>query len=134
MSTHPTAPSPRRFPGGRPRAIHAPHGARSFEVSWPGPEPSITHAIPHSVLRGYCPCAGCQGHSGEIRYQAGGNEDLRDIEAVGRYALGLKWGDGHGTGIYSFEFLWRLGEFVRFHGPEGAIEVGLLPRDPSASA
>jgi len=128
------AAPPRQFPGGRPRNIQAPHGARSLEVTWPGPEPAIRHPIPHSILRGYCPCAGCQGHSGEIRYHAGGNEELREIEPVGRYALAIKWGDGHSTGIYSFELLWRMGELVRYHGTEAAIELGLLPRGPSASA
>jgi DUF971 family protein len=63
---------------------------------------------PHEVLRGFCPCASCQGHSGEIRFVEGGNLELADIGEVGNYALRLTWGDGHGSGIYSFRYLRAL--------------------------
>ena len=33
---------------------------------------------------------------------------LRGYEIVGGYALQPAWGDGHGTGIYSYPFLRRL--------------------------
>lgn len=64
---------------------------------------------PTPYLRGYCPCARCQGHSGsepewqpiERRRQI----EVVDIEQVGSYALSITWGDGHDTGIYSFEKL-----------------------------
>jgi DUF971 family protein len=63
---------------------------------------------PHEVLRGFCPCAECQGHSGGVRYREGGDLDLEGIDEVGNYALRLTWGDGHSTGIYSFRFLRAL--------------------------
>jgi DUF971 family protein len=126
---HPAAPHavPRVYPTGlRPKNVRAPHGATAFELTWETGGEKLKHSIGHRVLRGYCPCAGCQGHSGEVRFQQG-NEDLREIEPIGRYALGLKWGDGHATGIYSFELLWRLGELVRCHGEEGTVNLGVLP-------
>lgn len=68
------------------------------------------------LLRRACPCASCQGepdamgrvirpnaHIGEQGY------NLRRMEQVGGYALQLFWGDGHSTGIYSFDYLKRLG-------------------------
>jgi len=59
----------------RPTAIKAPHGARVFEVTWADGQHM---SYPHEILRGYCPCAGCQGHSGAIRFQEGGNLELED--------------------------------------------------------
>ena len=69
---------------------------------------------PHELLRGYCPCAQCQGHSGPIRFIAAGageppeRLELSDLGEVGNYALRLTWGDGHSTGLYSFQYLRRL--------------------------
>lgn len=66
--------------------------------------------IPHALLRGFCPCAECQGHDGPIRYVEGGSLELASIEEVGQYAVQLVWADGHHTGIYSFRHLRRLCE------------------------
>jgi len=35
---------------------------------------------------------------------------LTRLEAVGSYGLQPVWGDGHATGIYTFEYLKRLGQ------------------------
>jgi DUF971 family protein len=64
----------------------------------------------YARLRGYCPCAMCQGHTAEeIRYQppAAPVEPLK-IEPVGNYAVSFLWSDGHATGIYRFDFLREL--------------------------
>jgi DUF971 family protein len=50
------------------------------------------------------------------------------VSPVGNYALALAWGDGHDTGIYSFEFLWRLGALLAEHGEAGLIALHTLPR------
>lgn len=66
-------------------------------------------AYPTPYLRGYCPCARCQGHSGdrakwqEITTRA--QVAVLNVEPVGNYALMISWGDGHDTGIYSFQKL-----------------------------
>lgn len=62
---------------------------------------------PFAYLRGWCPCAECQGHGGERRF-VHGDSDLLRIIAVGRYALTPVWGDGHETGIYSYAYLREL--------------------------
>jgi DUF971 family protein len=54
--------------------------------------------------------------------------ELREIEQVGNYALGLTWADGHKTGIYSFRFLRALGDMLDAQGPEGLKSMGELPR------
>jgi DUF971 family protein len=96
-----------------PKLIKAPHGALVFSVTWSDGSQSV---IPHSVLRGYCPCASCQGHSGTVKYIPGCNLELMSIERVGNYALSLGWGDGHDSGIYTFEYLRDLGRRVELEG------------------
>ena len=127
MSGHPSPPPPGHPPGARTRAtgVKAPHGARALEVSWADGHRS---RLPHEILRGYCPCAGCQGHSGAIQFQEGGNLELRELEQVGNYALGLTWGDNHNSGIYSFRFLRALGDLVDAQGAEAVKGIGTLPR------
>ena len=67
-------------------------------------------------LRRACPCAVCGGEPDvlgnidrpEVTYTAQ-SFDLRGYQLIGGYALQPTWGDGHGTGLYSFAFLKRLG-------------------------
>ena len=49
----------------KPVAIRSPRGGRTTEIDWADGHKGV---YPHAMLRGYCPCAGCQGHSGEIRF------------------------------------------------------------------
>ena len=65
---------------------------------------------PFAYLRGWCPCATCQGHGNERRYVHGGSTELKSIGVVGNYALSLGWGDGHDTGIYAYRYLRQLCE------------------------
>lgn len=68
------------------------------------------------ALRQGCPCAGCGGEpdvmgnidAPEVVYTPESFE-LRAWHLVGGYALQPTWGDGHGTGLYSFAYLRRLG-------------------------
>ena len=112
----------------RPSGIRAPHGADVFEVSWPD---GVHDRLPHRLLRGFCPCAGCQGHSGTVRFvepAAGPALEIREVQKVGQYALSLKWGDSHSTGIYSFEFLHRLGRWIEALGAAELEAQAILPR------
>ena len=61
----------------------------------------------YDYLRGYCPCAGCQGHhslSVQFKRPAASVTPLA-IEPVGNYAVAFQWSDAHATGIYRFDFL-----------------------------
>jgi DUF971 family protein len=79
----------------------------ALRLSW-----SDGHAaeFPYSYLRGYCPCAACQGHHAlRIVYrQPDPDVTLRSIAPVGHYGLSLVFSDGHGTGIYRHDFLRRI--------------------------
>lgn len=61
----------------------------------------------YDYLRGYCPCAGCQGHSvSEIEFKPPPKPvRATTIEPVGNYAISILWSDSHATGIYRFDFL-----------------------------
>jgi len=68
-------------------------------------------------LRRACPCAGCGGEPdvlGNISRPHVTYSDasfaLKGFGIVGGYALQPTWGDGHNTGIYSFQYLRRLAE------------------------
>lgn len=88
-----------------PIEVRAPRGAEVMEIVF---EDGHVGVYPHEVLRGFCPCAVCQGHQGPIRFVSGGNTELTDLGEIGDYALRLTWGDGHSTGIYTFRFLREL--------------------------
>lgn len=85
--------------------LRAPNGSSVMQIDWADGHKSV---YPHEVLRGFCPCAHCQGHQGPIKFVPGGNTDLTDIEEIGNYAVRLSWGDSHGFGIYSFQYLRQL--------------------------
>lgn len=61
----------------------------------------------YGYLRGYCPCAACQGHSGLkiVFHPPPAPVEPLSIRPVGNYAISFHWSDGHGTGIYRFDFL-----------------------------
>ena len=59
-------------------------------------------------LRGYCPCALCQGHGAQTRFIDVPDASLVAIQPVGNYAIEIHWQDGHSTGIYTFDYLRSL--------------------------
>ena len=92
-----------------PVEMRAPKGGTTLEITW---SDGATSRYRHAILRGFCPCAHCQGHQGPVGWAAAATDaDLAilDIEEVGNYAVRLVFADGHSTGIYSFRFLRDLG-------------------------
>jgi len=67
-------------------------------------------------LRDECPCVNCKGESVlfesyipiKTPFKAVGFYEIGSIEAVGNYAISIKWKDGHDTGIYSWDILRNL--------------------------
>lgn len=84
---------------------------RQLRISWSDGHESVN---PYEELRRACPCAWCSGEGGQK-----GNVDattafteqqttLYELQPVGRYGLTPVWGDGHHTGIYTYERLRAL--------------------------
>lgn len=96
-----------------PIAIAAPQGAAWFEITWQGGQ---KQRLPNAIVRGYCPCASCQGHVGPISFVPGRDSELLELNPVGNYGLRLLWGDRHETGIYTFRFLKQLADLYAEHG------------------
>ena len=92
------------MPGPVPIEIRAPRGASSVEIRW---DDGQSTRYTNRLLRGLCPCANCQGHSGKTRFADGDHSELRDIQEVGDYALRFTWPDCT-TGLYTFEYLRRI--------------------------
>jgi len=67
--------------------------------------------LPCEYLRVFSPSAEVQGHGpGQGVLQVGKEEvNIDKIEPVGNYAVCLHFDDEHNTGIYSWEYLHRLG-------------------------
>ena len=63
-------------------------------------------------LRVYSPSAEVRGHGrGQEVLQTGKEHvGIDAIEPVGRYAVRLRFDDGHSSGLYSFSELYRLGQ------------------------
>ncbi|MDL1893501.1 DUF971 domain-containing protein [Sphingobacteriales bacterium CHB3] len=65
-------------------------------------------------LRMHCPCATCLHEREENRRQGlfslpiANQTELRSLELSGRNAIVVTWGDGHKTGIYTWEYLRTL--------------------------
>ena len=115
-------------PRTRCKAVRSPRGAKTTEIDWGDGHKGI---YPHEILRGYCPCAGCQGHSGSISFIEPTSDlqmELDQIEPVGNYALRLQWFDGHGSGLYSYTYLRALCQCDECRPPEVKDDRGELPR------
>jgi len=79
----------------------------------------------YDYLRGWCPCAGCQGHTFlKIRYQPpAAPVTAESIKPVGNYAISIAFSDGHGTGIYRYDFLREICPCPSCGGVPGSVET-----------
>lgn len=66
--------------------------------------------LPAELLRVYSPSAEVQGHSPEQAILQTGKRTvgLNDITPVGRYSLKLHFDDGHDSGLFTWEYLYRM--------------------------
>lgn len=67
--------------------------------------------MPTEYLRVYSQSAEAVGHGpGQETLQTGKEQvTITDIRPVGNYAIALTFSDGHDTGIYSWDLLYKLG-------------------------
>ena len=107
-------------------------GETALSITW---EDGIRHEIPSRTLRMNCPCATCRELRGDGSHaapltakksslrivEASSDEETRleKIWAIGGYALGIAWGDGHTDGIFTYRLLRQLGSALS----EGASAI-----------
>jgi DUF971 family protein len=111
----------RALPHGRELARFSPMRLEPKSIEQIGSELAIQWSdesetfLPLRFLRTACPCAACGGEPdvmGEVVRPSVSYTDqsfeLRGWNMVGGYALQPEWGDGHNTGLYTYQYLRRI--------------------------
>ncbi|NUZ05766.1 gamma-butyrobetaine hydroxylase-like domain-containing protein [Piscinibacter koreensis] len=97
---------PARSP--QPTAITVHQRSRVLEVGF---DDGATYRIPFELMRIYSPSAEVQGHGPGQEVLQTGKRDVvvTDLQQVGNYAIQPTFSDGHSTGLFTWEYLHRLG-------------------------
>ncbi len=93
----------------RPTDIKLHQVSRILEIAF---DDGTSFRLPCEFLRVYSPSAEVRGHGpGQETLQTGKEDvNITAIEPVGLYALKLTFTDGHDTGLYSWDYLYELGQ------------------------
>ena len=93
----------------RPVEIKLHQKSRVVEISF---DDGKNFSLSCEYLRVYSPSAEVRGHGpGQEIVQEGKKDvEIAAIEPVGNYAVKLVFSDGHDTGLYSWDYLYSLGE------------------------
>ena len=91
-------------------------------------------SLPAELLRVESPSAEVQGHSPSEKRTVAGRRHvgILGVEPVGHYAIRIKFDDLHDTGIFSWEYLYRMGENQDelWQSYVAALEAQGLSREP----
>ena len=92
-----------------PTALTLHQRSRTLEVGFSDGQ---VFQIPFELMRVCSPSAEVQGHGpGQAVLQTGKRAvGISAIEAAGNYAIRIVFDDGHGSGLYTWEYLQRLGQ------------------------
>lgn len=97
-------------------------GFDGIQIEW---SDGAIHILNSETLRKNCPSATSLAKRGDTSHEkplsgrsrlsvvSSNSENelkLETIWLVGNYAIGMRWGDGHDTGIYNFPMLYDLGQ------------------------
>ena len=93
----------------QPVEIHLRKAERVLDVAF---DDGARFSLPAEYLRVESPSAEVQGHTPSQRRTVSGRRDvgIAGVEPVGNYAVRLIFDDGHDTGIYAWDTLYRLGQ------------------------
>ena len=92
-----------------PTGITLHQKSRVMEIAF---SDGTSFSLPYEFLRVHSPSAEVRGHGpGQEVLQVGKSKvEIRSLEPVGSYAVQPAFSDGHATGIYSWDYLYHLGE------------------------
>ena len=90
-----------------PKSISKPHPSL-IRAEW---QDGFSSTITLEKLRDECPCALCKDEREKkgkepfpmLKTFIAGMNELKALDKVGNYAVTAKWGDGHDTGIYTYD-------------------------------
>jgi DUF971 family protein len=92
----------------RPVSITVHSQSRVLEIGF---DDGVQWRLPFELLRVYSPSAEVMGHGpGQEVLQTGKRDvTITHVHPVGNYAIQPVFSDGHESGIYSWDYLYRLG-------------------------
>lgn len=97
-------------------------------------EDGVTMSLPAELLRVESPSAEVQGHGPSQKKTVAGRRHvgIMGVEAVGNYAIRIKFDDMHDTGIFSWDFLHDMGmrKDELWDGYIANLKAQGLSRDP----
>ncbi len=120
----------------QPTALTVHQASRTLEILF---DDGAVFRIPFELMRVYSPSAEVQGHGpGQEVLQTGKRQvGIDDITAVGHYAVQPRFSDGHDTGIFSWDYLYKLGsqQAALWQQYEERLQAAGMARDaPMAAA
>lgn len=115
----------------RPVEIRLVKAEKRLEIDF---DDGAKFSYPAELLRVESPSAEVQGHGPNQKTIVAGRRHIgiMDVEAVGHYAVRIKFDDLHDTGLYSWDYLRHLGENQEalWRDYLAALEEKGLSRDP----
>ena len=114
-----------------PTEIRYDRGSKCLEVTF---DNGISWSLPAELLRVESPSAEVQGHAPDQKTVVAGRRHvgIMEIQPVGNYAVKIVFDDLHDTGIFSWGYLYELGESQdeRWQSYLTALAEKGLSRDP----
>jgi DUF971 family protein len=92
----------------RPTELEMHRKSRVLEIAY---DDGARFLLPCEYLRVYSPSAEVRGHApGESVLQVGKEGvNIDDLQQIGTYAVKIFFDDGHKSGLYDWEYLYKLG-------------------------
>jgi len=93
----------------QPTEIKLHQQSRLLEITF---DDGFSYQLPYEFLRVYSPSADVSGHGpGQEVLQVGKKEvGVSELIPVGSYAVQINFDDGHDTGLFTWEYLYKLGK------------------------
>ena len=113
-----------------PKELRLAKDRRTLAVTY---EDGSAFTLPAEYLRVESPSAEVQGHGASTKITVAGKKNvaIAKIEQIGRYAVRLVFDDGHDTGLYSWDYLHKLGreQAKRWFEYESRLKASGLSRE-----
>lgn len=121
------------MPAPIPTRIKLHKASRTLELGYAD---GRSYQLPAEYLRVLSPSAEVRGHGRPVLQTGKINVALVGVEPAGRYALKLVFDDGHDSGLYSWDYLYRLAteQAQRWQAYLDELHQAGASRDPDVSA